>query len=300
MNDILDLRDFRYFVTVAEELHFRRAAERLGIAQPRLSQRIRWIEEALGTRLLDRTTRSVRLTRAGTQFLERARFALAQVERAVATVKTLAEGGGGHLRIGFTSAAAFGPLPDILAEFRRRNPDIAFSLTHRDTVTQIQELLDGRLDFGLVRLPVLTRRLSTLVLMSENVVVVLPQSHRLAALPTLRLEDLAEEGIIQYAQVIGAEFQEQITGYCNRSGFKPQIISELGDTYSVLTMVAAGFGVAILPQWVQQNHHPRLVYRPLAETRPIVDLALTWVTDTETEHARALVDCAHKYVMPHR
>jgi DNA-binding transcriptional LysR family regulator len=295
MNNPLDLRDFRFFVTVAEELHFRRAAERLGIAQPRLSLHIRQIEENLGVRLLDRTTRSVRLTKAGAQFLERARFALAQVEQAVAAVKSLAEGGGGQLRIGFTPAAAFGALPEILADFRGRHPDVGLSLSHRDTVTQIQELLEGRRDFGFVRLPVLTKRLSTLVLSRESVVVALPQSHRLAARPMLQLEDLADESIVQYAQVMGAEFQEQITGYCNRAGFKPKIVSEMGDTYSVLAMVAAGFGVAILPQWVQQTHHPRLIYHPLAEIKPIVDLALAWVTDTETEQARAFLDCAYRF-----
>lgn len=282
MSSQLELRDLRLFVAVAEELHFRRAAERLRIAQPHLSLHIRRLEERLGAKLLDRTTRSVRLTKAGEQFQERAKYALAQVDEAVTCTRLFADGRSGRLRLGFTPAAVFEVLPSILAEFRKRNPDVGLALSYRETALQIQELVEGRLDLGFLRPPVHTQRLSTLALSREAVVVAVPRNHSLATKAPLRLEHLADQDFVHFAPVLGVEFQEHAARYCHRAGFKPRVVFEASDTYSILAMVAAGFGVAILPDWVRKASHPRVVFKTLREIPPLADLALAWVPENRS------------------
>lgn len=277
MDPQLEMRDLRFFVAVAEELHFRRAAERLRIAQPHLSLHIRRLEERIGVKLLDRTTRSVRLTKAGEQFQERARYALAQVDEAVTSTRLFADGRSGRIRLGFTPSAGFEVLPAILQDFRRRNPDVGLALTYKETAHQVQELVDGRLDLGFLRPPVHTQRLSTLALSREGVVAAIPRHHPLAAAASLRLEHLADWDFVHFAPVLGVEFQEHVFHYCHRAGFRPRVVFEAADTYSILAMVAAGFGVAIVPEWVRKGSHPRIVFKALREIPPLVDLALAWV-----------------------
>jgi DNA-binding transcriptional LysR family regulator len=299
MNETVGTRDLRIFATVAEELHFRRAAEKLGMAQPHLSAQIRQLEERLGARLLDRTTRSVKLTAAGAHFLERARYMLAQVEEAVASTRLVADGGGGHLRVGFTPAASFEVLPWLIRTFNKVRPDIFISPHYKETAGQISDLLVGRLDFGLLRLPVHTRRLATLVLGSEGVVAALPREHRLAACVPVTLEDLAGEDFIHYAALPGVAFQEHVAGYCNRAGFKPRVVFEAQDTYSILTMVAAGTGIAILPEWATRVEHPEITFSRLDQIPPIVDLALAWVAETPSASMQAFIDVAESYSSRH-
>jgi DNA-binding transcriptional LysR family regulator len=277
MNSQFEVRDLRFFIAVAEELHFGRAAGRLHIAQPHLSANIRRLEDRLGVKLLDRTTRSVRLTKAGEQFKERAKYALAQIDEAVACTRLFADGRAGRLRIGFTPAAAFEVLPSILSEFRRNNPDVGLALSYKDTALQIQDLVDGRLDLGFLRLPVHTRRLATLTVAREGVVAAVPRNHPLATRASLLLEDLADHEFIQFASVPGVDFQEHVVSYCGRAGFRPRVAFEASDTHSILAMVAAGFGVAILPEWVRKASYSRIVFKSLQEIPPLVDLALAWI-----------------------
>lgn len=292
MNETIGTRDLRVFATVAEELHFRRAAEKLGMAQPHLSAQIRRLEERLGVKLLDRTTRSVKLTAAGVHFFERAKYSLAQVEEAIASTRLVAEGGGGNLRVGFTPAASFHVLPRLIRAFKTVRRDTFIAPIYRETAGQIPELLTGQLDFGLLRLPVHTRRLSTLVLASEGVVATIPQRHRLAGSSSVTLEDLAGEDFIHYTPVAGVAFQEHVSGYCNRAGFKPRVVFEVQDTYSILTLVAAGLGIAILPEWVSRVSHPEVRFSRLDQIPPIVDLALAWVTGMPSASMQAFIDVA--------
>jgi len=290
MNTPIETRELVLFLSVAEELHFRRAAERLRIAQPYLTTRIRRLEERLGLRLLDRTTRSVRLTPAGEKFYERAKYAISQIEDAVATTKLVAEGRAGRLNIGFTPAAAFNVLPRLLRDLRKAHPSLAVSLSYKETAPQIRELVEGRLHFGFLRLPVHTRRLNTLVLAREGVVAALPIDHRLSARTPLRLEDLAGETFIQYQPILGVDFQEHVVSYCNRAGFSPRAAQEVSDTPSAIAMVAAGFGVAILPGWVQQASHPSVVFRGLPEIPPVVDLAIAWLAEAPSPAMQSFLD----------
>jgi DNA-binding transcriptional LysR family regulator len=275
----LETRELMFYLAVAEELHFRRAAERLRIAQPYLTTRIRRLEERLGLRLLDRTTRSVRMTPAGEKFYERAKYAVSQIEDAIASTKLVAAGRAGQLSIGFTPAAAFDILPRLLRELRRAHPSIGVSLAYKETAPQIRELVEGKLHFGFLRLPVHTRRLNTLVLAREGVVAALPADDRLSQRRSLRLEQLAGRNLIQFRPLPGVDFQEHVTSYCNRAGFSPPAVQDVSDTPSAVALVAAGFGVAILPGWVQQWPHPGVVFKALREIPPVVDLAVAWLAE---------------------
>lgn len=291
MNDPrLDVRDFRYFLAVGEELHFRRASERLRIAQPHLSQHIKQLEARLGVLLLDRTTRSVKLTHAGTEFLHRARYVISQINEAATVTRRLADGQEGHVAIAFSEPASLRMLPRILQEFRRLHPKVEISLSHGSTATQVLKLVEGGLHFGFLRLPIHTRRLRTLALFRESLVVAVPTSHALSHRTSLRLEELASDDFIQYSAVPGLDFQEIITSYCQRSGFSPHIVYEAADTQSLLTFVAAGFGIAIVPEYVRIMRDPRISFVSLPEIPPTVDLGLAWLPEDQAPVHRSFRD----------
>lgn len=273
----LDVRDLRFFLAIGEELHFRRAAERLRVAQPHLSQHIKQLEDRIGVRLLDRTTRSVKLTYAGMQLLERCRFVLAQIDDAVLATRRSAEGRRGNLNIGFTETVSRNILPAVLGQFRRLHPHIDVALSYDGTAGQVEKLVDGRLHFGFLRLPVHTRRLHTLTLAREGLIAALPRDHPLAMRSALALEDLQNEDFIRFSPVLGVDFQEHVLSYCQRAGFTPRAIMEASDTRSILNLVAAGFGVAIVPEYVKHNAYPMISYKPLSEIPPVVDIALAWL-----------------------
>jgi DNA-binding transcriptional LysR family regulator len=281
----VEIRDFRYFLAVAEELHFRRAAERLKIAQPHLSLHIRLLEERVGAPLLERTTRSVKLTPAGEDFLQRARYVLTQVSDAVAGARRLAAGHTGKLNIAFTPAAGFGLLPAVLSTFRRDHPNVEIALSYRQTASQVADLIEGKLHFGFLRLPIHSRRLKTITLAREGVVAVLPRQHKSAKRGSVALEDLADESFIQYTPILGAGFQEHITSYCSRAGFSPRVAQESSDTYAIICLVAAGYGIAILPEWVRNVPNRNVIYRNVSEIPKIVELAGCWL---EAEASPAL------------
>jgi DNA-binding transcriptional LysR family regulator len=297
MNYHLDVRDFRFFLAVGEELHFRRAAERLRIAQPHLSQHIRQLEERVGAKLFDRTTRSVKLTHAGVQFLERARFVLAQIEDAVVSTRRSAEGEQGHVSIGFVEPATLRMLPEILQEFRRLYPNVGMSLTNDGTGGQVQKLLEGRIHVAFLRLPIHTRRVNTLTLAREGLVAALPMGHSLATRGSLRLEELAGEDFIQFSPVLGVDFQEYAISYCHRAGFTPRVAYEAAHTPSLLTFVAAGFGIAIVPEYVRHMiSNPKIAYASLPEIPPIVDLGLAWLPGDPSPAQKAFRDLVGRWL----
>ncbi|MGE0004868.1 MAG: LysR family transcriptional regulator [Parvibaculaceae bacterium] len=277
MDPHLDVRDFRFFLAIGEELHFRRAAERLRLAQPHLSHHIKDLESRLGVRLLDRTTRSVKLTRAGAEFLERSKYMLAQIDQMAAAARRIAQGHSGELRIGFTDAAARNVLPSVLRILRKNHPNIDIILFCEGTALQVQKLIEGQLHFGFLRLPVHTRRLRTLSLGREGLVAALPRNHGLASKGKIRLENLAKEDFIQYSPILGVDFQEHILSYCQRAGFTPRVTCEVDNTHTVVALVSAGFGVAIVPEYLKYYATPNIVFKPLSEIPRVVDIGIAWL-----------------------
>jgi DNA-binding transcriptional LysR family regulator len=247
----MDLKHLRAFVTVAEELHFGRAADKLGIAQPPLSLQIQALEAGLGVRLFERNRRRVALTDAGRQFLPEARATLAQAERAWASARRAARGELGRLEIGFTGSAPFNAaMPRIISGVRRRWPDLQLSLREMSTSAQFRALTDGSLDIGFVRpgrseeAPGIALR----VILREALWVVLPADHPLAEQERIRLAELADQSFILHPRQIGTGLYDKVTGLCRAAGFAPQVVLEAHQMSTIVSLAAAGVGISIVPE----------------------------------------------------
>jgi DNA-binding transcriptional LysR family regulator len=271
----VEMRHLRYFVAVAEECHFGRAAERLHMAQPPLSQQIRQLESALGVELFKRTTRKVELTPAGALLLERARRILADVEIAAVDVGRAERGELGRLAVGFTGSATYELLPRLAAALRSELPGVELEL-HGEMLTpaQVEALLVGTLDVGLLRPPVGSPDLAVQVIRREPLVAVLPSDHPSARRRSVRLGDLASEPFVSYPSHFRSVVHDAVEMACGKAGFSPIIVQEVGETATLVSIVAAGVGVALVPASVQHLQITGAVYRPLAGRAEEVALAI--------------------------
>lgn len=265
----MDLRHLRYFLCVAEELHFGRAALRLGISQPPLSQQIRALEEELGMQLFERTSRRVRLTDAGRLFEPEARKTLEQMDRATKVAQRAQRGEVGLLNLGFTTSAPFVPrIASALYRFRQHYPDVEMALRELGRDQQIEEIRNQRLDIGVLRdveTPTLPSGMVSQCLLTEDVVLAMRDDHPLA----LRehdpvITDLIEEPIVLYASLNGAGFNEYFLKLCERNGFTPTIAHEAQSLATLLGLVAAGFGPTIIARSMARIHVDNVVNRPFA------------------------------------
>ncbi len=278
----MELRHLRYFVAVAEERHFGHAAERLHIAQPPLSQQIRRLEAELGEPLLYRTTRSVELAPAGEVLLERGREILAAVDSAVEDARRAARGEYGRLAIGFTGSCTYAMLPALAAALGRALPGVVLDLQGELlTPAQVARLVDGTLDVGLLRPPVHDRALSTEVLRSEPLLAVLPDSHPLASSDAIPLELLEREPFITYPSHFRSVVHDAVEDACAAHGFTPTAAHEVSETSTLVSFVAAGLGVSLVPASVRNMTIAGAVYRPLVRDTTRVELAVAWRQDDD-------------------
>jgi DNA-binding transcriptional LysR family regulator len=270
----MELRHLRYFVAVAEECHFGRAARRLHIAQPPLSQQIRQLEAELGVQLLTRSTRRVELTPAGARYLDRARSILAGVAAAGEEAALVAEGRIGRVAIGFTGSATYELLPSLSRTLRQQSPGLELDLRGELlTPSQVEGLLDGTLDVGFLRPPVQAPEIEVHPLRREPLVVVLPEAHAQAAREEVALADLADEPFISYPSQHRSVVHDAVLDACQAAGFTPRA-TEVAETSTLVSFVAAGLGVALVPASVQHLRITGSVYRPLAGHSPTVELAV--------------------------
>jgi len=264
----MELRHLRYFVAVAEELNFRRAAERLHIGQPPLSIQIRALEEDIGARLFERSKRRVALTEAGSRFLRRAREILAAAGEAADEARRAARGEIGSLRVGFTSSLPYtSTLPDVLHAYRRRYPDVELQLKEMFTTDQLVAIAAGTLDVGLVRyvggeVPagVVLRPIG-----SDPLCLVVNAAHPLAARPSLRFSDLAGEGFISFPAGVGTGLPDILRRLCQQAGFEPRIVQTAREATTQVGLVGAGLGMALLPAPLACIRLPRVRYVPVAD-----------------------------------
>jgi DNA-binding transcriptional LysR family regulator len=257
----MDFKQLRGFIAVAEELHFGRAAERLHIQSTALSRLVRGLEAAIGVSLLQRTTRSVVLTRAGLGFLEHARGILARTEEAAQAARAIAEGGGGTIRIGAIDSASASLLPQALAVFRRQHPVADVRLSETMTGAQLQMLRTGRLDLALVRPPLGPAEFPFVPLRAERLVALLPQAHPLAQLPAISINDLRNMPMIIPAKRARPYAYDLVMAYFESAGAVPRIAQETTEKPAILGMVAAGHGVALVPDWMAMIRRPGTCYR---------------------------------------
>ena len=273
----MELRHVRYFVAVAEERSFTRAAERLSIAQSPLSQQIRKLERELGVELFLRSTRSVQLTHAGTIFYERARYLLSSSDSAAEATRKAALGELGQLSLGFTGSATYELLPALVRAFHARNPNVSLEL-HSEMLTpaQVEALEQHRIDVGVLRPPVNAPGVVVEVLRDEPLVVLLPVAHPLAGSRSVALESLRDETFVGYPGKPLSTLHSVMLSACQQAGFTPRIGQEAAETATLVALVAAGLGVALVPASVQHLRIHGAVYVPLASPRVSVQLALAY------------------------
>jgi DNA-binding transcriptional LysR family regulator len=284
----MELRHLRSFVAVAEELHFGRAAARVHIVQPALSRQIRALEEEMGLRLFERDRRRVALTAGGAAFLEEARSVLRDVDRAVDTARRAARGEYGTLRIGYVPAVVYTGLPEIVRAFRKRLPGVDVRFRDMSPALQVEALLAERIDVGFVRGPVHEPALAATTVLEEPLVAALPSGHRLAGHASLELAILAAEPFVLQARSRGPESHDQILAICRSAGFSPRVVQE-GSNIDVLSFVASGAGVAIVPTSLRVIRRAGIVFRPLRE-RPVTQLNMVWRKNAGSPVLREFLD----------
>lgn len=293
----MEMRHLRYFVAVAEECHFGRAAARLHMAQPPLSQQIKQLETDLGVTLLLRTTRKVELTAAGERFLERTRQILASVDSAADEAARVAAGEIGRLAIGFTGSATYDLLPRLARVLRQEFPLIELELRGEMlTPRQVSCLLDRTLDVGFLRPPVRNPELAVQVLRSEPLVAVLPETHPLAARSAVRLSELADEPFIGYPSHSRSVVYDAVFDACRDVGFTPSLVHEVAETSTLVSFVAAGLGVALVPESVRHLQITGAVYLPLAGKAVDVELAVATRREDPSPHLTRVLATTQSFI----
>lgn len=266
----IELRHLRYFIAVADELHFGRAAERLGMSQPPLSQQIRQLEQLVGVRLLSRSNRRVALTEAGRLFLAEARDILARTGHAIDLAQRAQRGETGELHVGITrSTPLSGHIPRAILAFRRRLPDVQLQLEEMNSLQQIDALLDHRLQVGIVRGTTLPETLVSRRLFRDPLVAVLRSDHPAVRAAgkrrRLRTGALAQEPFVLFARSAGAGIHDHVITLCRHAGFTPRVAQEAREASTIVGLVAAGLGVSILPASCEHIHIDGVSYVPLAD-----------------------------------
>jgi len=287
----MELRHLRYFVAVAEELHFTRAAERLHIAQPPLSQQIRALEEELGVQLLLRTRRSVALTDAGAALLERARAMLAQAQALPEELRRIARGEAGELRIGFTSTLPLTKvLRDIVADHRRTHPQVVLTLRELHTASQFEALRRGELDVGFVRYNERAPEgIHLKVLRRDPLRLVVPATHRFARRRSVSIADCRDERFIGFPGSAGTGTGPLLKRLCAQAGFEPVIAQEAGEATTQIGLVAVGLGVAVLPAPLEALRIEGVCYVPLADKEAMLVMSAATRADETSERVLALL-----------
>ena len=278
----MELRHLRYFIAVADELSFSRAAERLQMAQPPLSQQIQALEIELGVKLFDRKKRPLSITLAGQAFLEEARTMLAQLEQAVQRSQRIHQGNLGHLTVSFTSSIANSVLPDILRSFRQHYPEVKLILREETIALQLQGLRDRKTDIVFsYQDPKLSEvdDLEVMPLTQEPLVVVLPKNHSLASRSEIALLALIDEDFILPQHQVVSGLSTQIYQICAQAGFIPKIAQEAVFMVTILGLVSAEMGISILPSSVQNLRRKGVVYRPIQEQTTPTKLMMIWRRD---------------------
>lgn len=280
----MDLRRIRHFVVLAETLNFRRAAERLHMAQPPLSVSIQKLEAELGTKLFIRETTGVTLTPSGRAVLVEARKLLFHGSQLVETAKNALDGTGGTLRIGFVGTSTYGMLQKLVPAFRVEYPGVELVLREATSVAIVQQLEDHALDVGLVRTPLLQATTAKLVpLENDAFVAALPRGHTLAGKGPLQLSDLANESFLMYAASAAAGLHSSAMLACQQAGFLPKVAQQGVQVQTLLALVESGLGVALVPSVMQRYASDRIVYRPLVDLPAAASIGLALVHLSESE-----------------
>jgi DNA-binding transcriptional LysR family regulator len=285
----VDLRQLRYFVVLADELHFRRAAQRLHITQAPLSLAIQALERELGSQLLSRTRRRVSLTESGVAFRADARAILERVERSRQTIRDLTDGICGQLRIGITPASSLLPFfSNLISAFRGARPQVRVVMRELHSVDQMICLQSREIDVGIARNPPkhTPPEVSFVKLMSDPLMLAMHRRHRLSDKPVVDIADLRDETFINYPRQSGTGIYEQVIRLCALRGFAPKVFQEVQEALTLLGLAAAGFGVALVPSGLSCITVPNILFKPLADADAVTEIHLGF----RAGEANAIVD----------
>jgi DNA-binding transcriptional LysR family regulator len=286
---MLSSRLLKQFVAVAEQLHFGRAAHQLHMAQPPLSQAIKHLEELIGVQLLSRTKHSVTLTPAGLSFLEDAREWLAHERRAIDMARRAGKGVTGRATIGFVGSVSYALLPKLLREFRARYPEIHIDLRELTSTEQVDGLRNGRIDVGIVRLPLSDAAdIALHVIETERFIAVLPRDHPLADKDGIHLRELEQENFMVFPPDKIPSLHAKFLFACEQAGFSPRIALQAWQMASMVSLVAAGMGVALLPAQVRNSPHQGVVYKDLLDVSEHLELKIAVAWRSEKQSAGVL------------
>ena len=291
----MELRHLRYFVAVAEERSFRRAATRLAMAQPPLSQQIHQLEAEIGATLFDRKPRVVRLTAAGRLFLEDAYTILAQTDRAIARAQRAGRGDLGQITVGYTSLIHYPFFSEVLRRYHERYPDVTLVLRDLVTIDQMQQLETNTLDvsiaaYAALALAATQSRLQSEPLLREPLVAALPKRHHLAHTSApLPLHALANESWIWFARLYDPTTYDYMMQLFEQAGFQPRVTQEVNQQNIFIDLVAAGLGVSLVPTSIQRVARDDIVYRDVVEPTPIVEFQIVWRRDEQSSLVQAFL-----------
>ena len=287
----MDLRSLRYFVAVAEELHFSRAAERLHISQPPLSRQIQKLEQVLGSKLLKRTQRRVELTPAGALFYRHAVAILAAVQEAAGEVRRSERGEVGRLVVGFFIGTTYRLLPEILRMFRSQAPNVELVLQEMTIAEVPDALAAGTIDVGFLRPPVSDPILDAQVLLREPFVLAVPAGSRFARQREVELVGLSQEPFVMFPPGQSVLYS-QIMGACHKAGFVPKVVQEARHPETLVGLVRSGAGVTLVPSSVRLRGGSGVVFRPVAGPLPQTEIAVAWRRSDDSPLLKAFLNAA--------
>lgn len=291
----MELRYLRYFLAVAEELSFTRAAARLNMAQPPLSQQIRKLEAHLGATLFRRTKRRVELTDAGRVFLEQSYQAMRAIEQGIVLAQRADRGEIGRLAIGILVYVSYTLIPPILREFRARYPEVHIEMRFLTNALQIAALKSGQVDVCFVRPPVDEPNIETRLISRERFVLAMPATHPLAGKAAVSIKQLKDDPFIMYARELGPTFYSSLYQFCAKAGFTPKVALEVSQINAAVGLAGSGIGVALVPQSMNQLHFDNVVYRPIVERAPNVDVLLAWQPGRTSELLQSFIDMCMRF-----
>ena len=288
---MFELAQLRCFTTVATELNFRRAAERLNMTQPPLSRQIQLLEHHLGVELFTRSTRSVALTAAGRAFFIEAQTLLEHAQQAALAARRIAEGDIGSVTISFVGSAVYEFLPKVIAEARLNQPHVKISLTEMNTYSQHEALRARRIDLGIVRAPLLQAGYETECLVREPFVLGVPGSHPLASAATVSVQDLDAQPFLMYSHSAYPPFNELLTGTLRSAQVAPEYVQWLGSSLTILALVNAGMGLALVPRCATNVVFKNVVFRDIDLGEGVQsELHLVWRSDNDNPACMMLLE----------
>lgn len=293
----MELRHLRYFVAVAEELHFTRAADRLNIAQPPLSQQIHQLENELGVQLFHRTKRQVELTTAGKILLKNTYKILNDIEKACDSAQRAHRGEIGKIIVGFTGTAILDILPNLSQHYRTRLPLVDLTVFQLSSTEQIHSLLNGEINIGILCAPVQNSELNFEVIRQEPFIIAMPENHPLASKSApIEVQELSKELFIMTPRKAGQIYYDMIINICHSAGFSPHITQEVHELLTSISLVAAGMGVALVPHSIHNFQIKGVVYRQLKNSVSTLKTALAWRNDEKSPLVHSFITLAKEII----